>query len=200
MIIGNPSVFALESVITRAYERLSFRALGLFTVHVSGRRYGVYEPDATMLAGSLDQVGRRVENRGRHTAPFATDQNAGNIADAFRNVVYNIGYDADSTEEYLGLAAAAFDEVVHANKIEWPGGDEEFDDGSYLLQFDIGDRVRLIAFQCGEDGLHNPATLRDLWLPSNEFYNVLKRWSDSFNEEWIGAQRVPLEMDGAETS
>jgi hypothetical protein len=151
-----------------------------------------------MLAYSLDQVERRVVDRGRHRAPFAADQNAGNIADAYRNVVYNIGYDANSTERYSGLAAAAFDEIVHVNHIDWPGG-EEFDDGSYFLQFDVGDRVRLIAFQCREDGLHDPATLRDLWLPSDEFYTVLKHWSEHFHEEWIGAPKVPLEMDGAET-
>lgn len=53
MIVGNPSTFAIESQITRAFERLSFRAPGSFTILVDGFRYGVYEPDATLLAVPL---------------------------------------------------------------------------------------------------------------------------------------------------
>jgi hypothetical protein len=56
MIVGDPSVFAIESEITRAYERLSFRALGYFVIYVCGRSYGVRAPDATMLACSFDAV------------------------------------------------------------------------------------------------------------------------------------------------
>jgi immunity protein 42 of polymorphic toxin system len=37
MIVGNPSIFAIESQITKAYESLSMRALGFFVVHIGGR-------------------------------------------------------------------------------------------------------------------------------------------------------------------
>jgi hypothetical protein len=56
MICGDPSTFAIESNISRAFHRLSSRALGRFTVHLRGRRYGVFEPDATLLACSLDEI------------------------------------------------------------------------------------------------------------------------------------------------
>ena len=42
-----------------------------------------------------------------------------------------------------------------------PDGDEPFDDASYVLQFDVKDRVRLIAFKSSEGYLHDPATLSD---------------------------------------
>jgi hypothetical protein len=77
MVIGNPSVFAIESGITQAYESLSLRALGFFVIHVGGRRFGVYESDATMLANSYDTVQTRVARRGGHTSRFAIAPNAG---------------------------------------------------------------------------------------------------------------------------
>lgn len=45
MTIGDPAVFAVESQITSAYERLSLRALGLFVIHIQGQTYGVRLPD-----------------------------------------------------------------------------------------------------------------------------------------------------------
>ena len=54
MLIGDTQEFAIKSFIFKAYARLSFRALGFFVIHVGGRRYGVYESNATMLANSLD--------------------------------------------------------------------------------------------------------------------------------------------------
>jgi hypothetical protein len=65
MMIGNPGIFAIESEISRAYERLGLRALGFFVLHVGGRRYGVYEPEATMLANSFDDVQERIASAAR---------------------------------------------------------------------------------------------------------------------------------------
>jgi hypothetical protein len=75
--------------------------------------------------------------------------------------------------------------------IQWaPDGDEAFDDGSYVLQFDVGGEVRLIAFKRGPDGRHDSSTLNDLWIASDEFYAVLRRWRDSFTEEWAALPKV----------
>ena len=52
MIIGNLSIFAIESSITQAHNTLSQRALGFFAIHVGGRRFSVCEPDATMMSWS----------------------------------------------------------------------------------------------------------------------------------------------------
>jgi hypothetical protein len=54
-----------------------------------------------------------------------------------------------------------------------PDGDEAFDDG-------VKDRVRLIAFRCGEGYAHDPATLSDVWLPADDFYRVLQQWQQAF--------------------
>jgi len=79
VIVGNPAALALESGITEAYARLSFRALGFFVIHVGGRSYGVRSSDATMLACSFDQVKKRIVDRGGHTAAFATEVDPGNL-------------------------------------------------------------------------------------------------------------------------
>ena len=187
MIIGNPSVFAIESSITLAYERLSFRALGFFVIHAGGRRYGRHSSDSTMLACSYDEVERRVALRGNHTVPFASEPDAGQIADAFRNALYA----EKQQQSHFGIPLAEFSHMIRSKRIMWaPDGDEAFDDGSYVLQFDVQDHVRLIAFKCGQDGLHDPSTMGDVWLAADDFYCVLQHWHEAFAAEWASTPKV----------
>jgi len=187
LIIGNVSVVAVESSITCAYERLSFRALGFFVIYVGGRCYGKRVSESTMLACSYDEVERRISMRGSHTASFATEPDAGQIADAFRNAVYA----EEQQDSYFGIPLSVFCGVIASNRIVWaPDGDEAFDDGSYVLQFDVQDRVRVIAFKSGQRYIHDPATLSDIWLPADDFYAVLQRWHEAFEAEWTSSPKV----------
>jgi len=189
MLIGDQSIFAIESGITHAYERLSLRALGFFVIHIEGRCYGVCSPDATMLACSFDEVEDRIARRGHHTAPFASESNAGTIADAFLNAIY--APDQES-ECFFNLSQPEFHSLVSSNHVEWaPDGDEAFDDGSHIVQFEIEDRVRLVAFKTSEKGYrHDPGTLSDIWLEADEFYQVLQSWHDAFEAEWSAKPKI----------
>jgi len=196
MIIGTPSTFAIESRIAQAYERLSFRALGFFVLHLRGERYGVLAPDATMLACSLGEVEDRLARRGSHTAAFASEADGGKIADAFRDAIYAPDQEDKS---FFGIPQPEFSEFLHGNHLIWaPDGDEAFDDGSYVLHFDVGDRVRLIAFRCGEDHHHDPQTLRDVWLPASDYYGIIHQWRNAFIAEWQAAPKIPEEEDQTE--
>ena len=190
MIVGDPAHFAIESAITRAYERLSFRALGNFRIHIGGKAYGRCEPEATLLACSFDTVGCRLADRGEHTAPFSGEPDAGKIADAFLNVIYADRQDA----AYFGLSPVEF--AGHfsglSNDLKWaPDGDEAFDDGSFVLQFDVGNRVRLIAFRCDPDHRHDPATLSDLWILEEIYYDTILEWHSAFQSEWRTIPKSP---------
>jgi hypothetical protein len=201
MIVGNPDIFAIESEITKAYERLSFRALGFFVIDVMGEPYGVKEPDATLLAVSFDEVGRRIARRGRHTPPFAMDSNAGDVAYAFRRVLYD---GCEEGELFFGMPDPQFKHAICSNRLEWaPDGDEAFDDSSYVLQFEDENRVRLIAYKSIAykntlDTTYDPASLRDVWLSQDEFYGVLQNWRDRFEAEWKALPKVPINQDGDE--
>src|SRR5262249_5900052 len=141
-LVGDTSVFAIESEITVAYHRASFRALGFFTIYVRGKMFGFRKPDATMLACSFDAVETRLSNAGSHTFPFG-DADAASIVSAYEHALFI----DDGTKSCFGMSSQAFIELLHEKNIVWaPDGDEAFDDGSHILQFDIGDRVRLIAF------------------------------------------------------
>jgi hypothetical protein len=195
LIIGNTSVLAIESTITRAYERLSFRALGFFVIYVGGRCYGRRSPDSTMLACSYDEAKRRIAGRGCHIAPFANEPDAGSIADAFRNAIY-----AEEQEEaYFGIPLSDFGDMIHSKRIVWAAdGDEAFDDGSYVLQFDVGDRVRLIAFKSMKNSyLHDPVTCSDVWLAADDFYRILQDWHDAFEAEWASTPKVSEASDAS---
>jgi hypothetical protein len=181
MIAGQTSLFAIESEITRAFEKPSWRGLGFFVIHIMGRCYGIKSPGNTMLACSFDEVGRRISGRGRHTAPFA-EAAAADIANAYTTAIYLDHGDNDI--KYFGMSEARFTEVVNSSGLVWaPDGDEAFDDGSYVLQFDVGDRVRLIAFN-RPDWLVDAATLREAWLAADSFYDILRQWRGRFMAEW----------------
>jgi hypothetical protein len=186
MICGDPTTFAIESHISQAFHRLSFRALGSFTVHLKGQEYGVHEAEATMLACSLDEVQRHIGNRDSHVATFGCE-NADLIAEAHRSARY-AEYPRST---YFGMTREAFVESISWAKIDWtPYVDEAFDDGSHILQFDVDRQVRLIAFKSTPDGSYDPSTLVDLWMPTGEFYEILQRWHDDFVAEWTSLPKA----------
>ena len=182
MMIGNPLKFAIESEITQASERSSQVALGFFVIDVMGRSYGVRQPDATMLGASLNEVGRRIARRGSHNLPVIMEADSGSVASAFRRAVYG---ECEADESFFGMTSPQFRDAIYSNHLVWaPDGDEAFDDGSYVLQVESQNQVRLIAFVGTPDFLYDPSSLRDLRLPASEFYTVLQDWRDNFENEW----------------
>lgn len=187
MIVGNVAQLAIESGITRAYDRPGLRGLGSFVIRVMSESYGVNDPEATMLACSFDAVENRINKRGRHTAFFSTEPDAGKIADAFCKSVYT----NEPILGFEGVAPEVIEAAFNSGCIQWaPDGDEAFDDGSFVLQFDIEDQVRVIAFKRTSDGNPDPATLKDLWMVSEKFYAVLQQWRDAFLAEWASLPKV----------
>lgn len=181
MIIGDTSVLAIESSISQAYEQLSFRALGFFAIYVSGFCYGRRSADSTMRACSFDEVESRIAMRGSHVVPFTAETDAGKIASAFRNAIYG----EEPSESHFGIPSAQFREMIYSKRIVWaPDGDEAFDDGSYVLQFDLKDQVRLIAFKSTICHPYDSPTIRDIWIASDNFYDILRRWHEAFENEW----------------
>jgi Immunity protein 42 len=185
MIVGNPSIFAIESGITHAYKRLSFRALGYFLIHIAGSSYGVRSPDASLLACSFDKVKERIGNRGRHIASFATGVSASEVAEAFCASIYWWNQEHKS---FFGIPYIDFKKLVYSHRLIWaPDGDEAFDDGSFVLHFDVEDRVRLIGFIHGpNETLEN---LVDIWVDADEFYSILSKWQNAFAAEWMATPK-----------
>ncbi len=185
MIVGEPSIAAIESSITRAYERLSLRALGYFVIYVKGSRYGVCSPHASMLANSFDEVERRIADRGKHTS-FIAESGADQIAEAVSSSLYSDGH---VSETIFGVSQAEFSNMTYSHRLLWaPDGDEAFDDGSHILQFDIHDRVRLVAFRCS--GRFDPFSVSDIYLAADRFYGILQEWRDRFEDQWASMPKV----------
>ncbi len=208
MLIGNSSNFAIESCISIAYEELGARALGFFVIYVGGHCYGVREPDATWMACSLGAVEERIARRGKHTAPFAIEPNAGKIIDAARDADYAPNQEG---KLFLGIPQQEFSSYFSSDRLTWtPDGDEAFDDGSSVLHFDVENRVRLIGFRLKRSAedyphdpaipsvhewefhryQHDPASLSDIWLQADEFYHILQTWRDAFEAEWKAAPKL----------
>jgi hypothetical protein len=180
MTSGDPSSFAIELGVTqRSVHNRHTLTLGFFVLHVRGVRYGVHSPDATALGCSLDEVRRRVAYKGRHVASFARER-AAEIADAFRLAVYAPDQELAS---YFGMSRAEFSKVLYGQHIVWaPDGDEAFDDGSFVLHFDLDDQVRVIAFRSIAGAYrHDPETLRDVEMPATKFYSILEDLSRAYD-------------------
>jgi hypothetical protein len=50
-----------------------------------------------------------------------------------------------------------------------------------VLQIEELKEVRLIAYVSTPDLLYDPATLREAWLTSDGFYDILQNWRDRFD-------------------
>ncbi len=175
LLVGEPTLFAIESQITERLESAGQRALGFFVIYLRDRLFGLRQPDATSLACSFDEVERRIARRGTHSAPELFHLSPQVIAEAFRKAFYG---DPSRPQIPLPLSGSSLRALITSRHITWaPDGDEAFDDGSYVLQLESETEVRLIAF-CGDSSatLYDPATLSDVRMPSDAFYRVLAQW------------------------
>ena len=135
-----------------------------------------------MLACSFDAVGRRISQRGAHVCAFGAEADAGAIADSVSLAIYA---DLPPGQMFWSIKTQRLVDQVYSRNLLWaPDGDEAFDDGSCILQFDVQDRSRVIAFKRDSAHLHDPQTLQDVWLKQDDFYGTLQKWHQQFEDEW----------------
>lgn len=181
MLVGNPSAFAIESGLTHVYADRGQLGLGYFLIHLGGKTYGVRSSEATLLACSFDSVVRRLVRRGSHVAPFGAAESADKIASAYLRASFE---ETESHERFFGMSADELTDLMAEREIVWaPDGDEAFDDGSHVLHFDQGKQVRLIGFK-NRDDISVAASLSEIFLDAEEFYNLLNSWKENFEAEW----------------
>lgn len=177
MIVGDCRVFAIESQITDAVESLSQLALGSFVIHVGGRVYGTREPVASMLGCSFNEVEHRLQRRGKHLFPMLADVTAADVAVAYLDTMYR---DSPRTDCF-GLSPQQFAEALQSSGSIWaPDGDQAFDDGSHILQFDVGCRVRILAFSNTESPDELSGTISEEWIDADLFYAIVSGWKTLF--------------------
>ena len=161
-------------------ESPSQLALGAFVLHIGGRTFGVDQSDATVLGCSLDEVRLRIQRRGKHLLPILTGVCAVDVAQAYLDALY-LG---TPRLEYFGLSKAEFADVLQSSGAIWaPDGDEAFDDGSHVLQFDVGNLVRIIAFVNMEVADDRSRSVCEEWMDAELFYGILSAWEHLFDIE-----------------
>ena len=180
MIVGDRRVFAIESTITDVVESPIHLALGSFVIHVGGRSFGVQQPDATMLGCSFHEVRNRLERRGTHLLPLLTKVAAADAIEAYLDAIYR----GNPRTDCFGISQQQFTDALQSSGSVWaPDGDEAFDDGSHILQFDVGKRVRIIAFVNTEPPDELSGTIREEWMESDLFYEIISAWITLFAKE-----------------
>ncbi|MGV1949361.1 Imm42 family immunity protein [Agrobacterium vitis] len=180
MIVGDCRVFAIESDITDAMESPSQLALGFFVIHVGGRIFGVRQHDASLLGCSFNHVEHRLQRRGTHVFDRLADVKAADVAVAYLDALYR----DNPRTDYFGLSQHQFVNTLHSSGSIWaPDGDEAFDDGSHILQFDVGSRVRIIAFSNAESLDDLSDTVREEWMDADLFYAIVSGWKTLFTAD-----------------
>ncbi len=183
MRFGNPALFAIESSITYAYDSIGQRALGFFVIYIKDERYGVRSSNASLLACSLDAVRRRLARRGLHRCPIVLHADAVDFVKAIRSVMYDQN---QQRNKFFGLTADELRDSVSFNELLWaPDGDEAFDDGSHVMHFDCGNKVRLIAFRNAIDQSVVDGSVVEAWLDADDFYTILDQWQLAFEADWL---------------
>jgi len=151
-------------------------------------KYGVREEDATLLACSLDSVRQRITERGNHVVSFGEKFEPQEIAEAYAKAAYS---ETSLEAIFLDLSMYEFkDEGLKAGILWAPDGDAAFDDGGHVLQFDCGEMVRLIAFVNNDNVASFGGTVREIWLPADEYYGILDEWQRKFTSEWSRAHKI----------
>lgn len=145
------------------------------------------DADATCLACSFDEVASRIGRRGKHTASFGSiDARA--IAIGVRESLY--AHVKDDYLTTLGLTRESAANELIAHRFLWaPDGDAAFDDGSFVVQMDLNEAVRLVAFKSVEGSETSVSEIRDLTMPGSRFYEILQDWHRAFECEWRAALR-----------
>jgi len=186
MLIGDTSRFAIESRMRLAYRERSMLGEGRFGFHVAGKKFGLIDHKETALACALDLIKERLASRGNHLAPFAVTHTAAEIAVGVMGAIYELDTESNT---YCGLSCQAFKEAV---SLIAPGSaDEAFDDGSRILHFDVPGGVRVIAYRPLRGAYrHDPSTLAECVVPSQEFYGILEKWIADFEDEWQAAPKL----------
>lgn len=187
LFVGDGSVFAIESCVDRCFNKPSLKALGYFVIHVGGRVYGVQRQDATLLACSFDAVRERIAKRGLHKMDLVSIAPAAEIVEAVVHVRYSV---CDERGDYWGRTSEEFGNELLDRDIVWaPDGDAAFDDGGHVLQFDVGPRVRLVAFGNESSFEERRRTMREEWIDSDAFYAILTEWYARFEDEWMNSSK-----------
>ena len=177
-LFGNKDNFAIEYGISKAYKQIGLRALGYFVIYINGKLYGIKSNDATCLANSYNTIIERLEMKGKHKTTFSNETNPETIANAMIYAIYS------PIEKTIFPEINVKDEL-YTNKIIWaPDGDEAFDDGSFVLQFDIDNNVRIIGFRFNSDYECEKDSISETWIDQNAYYKILTEWRISFDNEW----------------
>jgi hypothetical protein len=191
LLVGDKDKFAIESYISEAFDRLSFRALGYFVLHIRGCEFGVRSTNATLLANSFDGVLRRIKNRGQHTMPLSLDISAAELAGLVREGLYDESPGKNFKDDFQ--IENFVKELIGRNVIFAPDGDAAFDDGSHVLQVDKVDCVWLVGFKNLGMANEDIASLVELKINPDDFYGVLQEWCNKFELSWKAALKDNLQ-------
>lgn len=172
-----------KAALPRCFEHPTPSALGYFIIHVGGRAYGVREPEASLLGCSFDGVEHRLWRRGTHLLPLSAGVSAAELASAYLDLIYR----DNARSDYFGLSPRQFEDALFSSGVIWaPDGDEAFDDGSHVLQFDVGTHVRIVAFSNTEEPDELAQTVREEWIHADLFYATVSCWKVLFSAEFTG--------------
>ena len=169
MIVGDRSRFAVEIELHPDSPKSISTGFGLYRFWIADQPYGRSAPDASCLAASCDALRERLGQRGHHDATGMPTGNPLGILERAYWLIYRV------TDVHIASRQASAQEVAQARRLMMaPDGDEAFDDGSFVVQWDDRGVVGLAAGLVGEgDGPMIVDPVRSIRLGTVDFYDVV---------------------------
>lgn len=181
MIEIDAGEFGIRTHIEEVFTKPHVMAMGSHRFRVGSNWYGCAEPDATLLGCSRDAIVERLQQRGRRVSDGLGDQDPAMVMQAW--LVSEYGRDIVPWAPINGMDRERLNKAIHFNYVRMaPDGDAAFDDGSQILQFDVGETVLIVACRIGgEAGWPVAKDLSVARLPAGAFYSALEEWLRAFD-------------------
>lgn len=181
MIDVHTALFGIQTHIEAIHADPFPMALGYHRFRVGSNWYGSTEPDATALGCSRSAIAERLQRRGQHVYNALGEQEPDALMNAW--MVSEYGKDYAPWTPVAGMGREELNDAIHSSHaLMAPDGDAAFDDGSQILQFDVGEAVQLVAARLtGEVGWPVAVDLVGIRIPASEFYDCLADWLRQFD-------------------
>lgn len=175
MLFGNKEKFAIEFEVKEIYHDKRFIGDGFFVVYIDGFMYGRKEDDATSfgaIRGTLRESHDsffHLKNPFFHYKDFET-------CDKYYDCSYRLvnRYTEDNLKDFRDVYKIGYEHNGERFIVSWAQMEEAFDDGSFVLQLNEGDSVRLLGFKTSDDETYNIENVHGAIIQKEKFSSIIQ--------------------------
>ncbi len=175
MLFGNKEKFAIEFEVKEIYHDKRFIGDGFFVVYIDGFMYGRKEDDATSFGCIRSTLKYFDVLQSPSKNPF-NKYECYELCDKFYDTAYRMErrYKEEEIKDFIKEAEITYDKRENCLLDYWTPMEEAFDDGSFVLQLNEGDSVRLLGFKTSDDETYNIENVHGAIIQKEKFSSIIQ--------------------------